>query len=66
MEKQKLKSLVARYKNVTEIANNSSLFNSLTGMTKENPLPTTYNNDEEMANAFVDYFMDKLKAYRTP
>ena len=30
-------------------------------MTKENPLPTTYDNDEEMANAFADYFMDKIK-----
>ena len=38
-----------------------SLFNSLTGTTKENPLPTTYDNDEDMANAFADYFMDKIK-----
>ena len=38
-----------------------SLFNSLTGTTKENPLPTTYENDEDMANAFADYFVDKIK-----
>ena len=43
-----------------------SLFNSLTGTSKENPLPTTYDSDEEMANAFVDYFMDKIKGYKTP
>ena len=30
-------------------------------MTQENPLPRTYDNDEEMANAFADYFMDKIK-----
>ena len=38
-----------------------SLFNSLTGTTKENPLPTIYDNDEDMAYAFADYFMDKIK-----
>ena len=37
------------------------LFNSLTGTTKENPLPTIYDGNEEMANAFADYFMDKIK-----
>ena len=41
-----------------------SLFNSLTGTTKENPLPTIYENDKEMANAFADYFMDKIKGIR--
>ena len=30
-------------------------------MTQENPLPTTYDNDEEMANPFANYFMDKIK-----
>ena len=30
-------------------------------MMKENQLPTTYDKDEEMANAFADYFMDKIK-----
>ena len=38
-----------------------SLFNCLTGTSKENPLPTTYDSDEEMANAFAEYFMDKIK-----
>ena len=38
-----------------------SLFNSLTGTTKENLLPTTYESDDDMANAFADYFMDKIK-----
>ena len=52
---------MARYKNVTVIVKNSTqLFNRLTGTTKENPLPTTYDNDEDMANAFADYFMDKI------
>ena len=41
-----------------------SLFNSLTGTTKENPLPTTYANDEDMANAFADFFMDKIEGIR--
>ena len=38
-----------------------SLFNSLSSTSKENPLPTIYDSDEETANAFVDYFMDKIK-----
>ena len=38
-----------------------SLFNSLTGTTKENQLPTSYANDKDIANAFADFFMDKIK-----
>ena len=38
-----------------------SLFNSLTGTIKGHPLPTTSENEEDMANAFADYFMDKIK-----
>ena len=37
------------------------LLNSITGVTTENPLPT---NDDELANEFLDFFMEKIQKIR--
>ena len=40
-----------------------TLVSKLTGSVKDNPLPSA-ENDENLANEFADYFMDKISKIR--
>ena len=41
-----------------------SLVNSLTGATITNPMPDHQGSDEEIANQFLEFFMDKITKIR--
>ena len=42
-----------------------SLINNITGSTKDNPMPSTASTtNEELANEFANFFMDKIQKIR--